>query len=73
VVHCGRREAPLARVRDEIESGGGECLDVATDVRDPVQVDRFVGAALERFGAIDVLVNNACGQFSAPAEEISER
>jgi citronellol/citronellal dehydrogenase len=71
VAICGRQE-PLARVRDEIESAGGECLDVAADVREPEQVNRFVGAALERFGAIDVLVNNAGGQFSAPAEEITE-
>jgi citronellol/citronellal dehydrogenase len=35
-------------------------------------VERVVGAALERFGMVDVLVNNAGGQFSAPAEEISD-
>lgn len=72
VAVCGRREAPLARVREEIESSGGEALAVAADLREPAGVDRVVGAAIERFGAIDVLVNNAGGQFSAPAEEISE-
>jgi citronellol/citronellal dehydrogenase len=72
VALCGRREEPLERVRKEIESAGGECLSVAADLREPDQVEHVVTAALERFGAIDVLVNNAGGQFSAPAEEISE-
>jgi citronellol/citronellal dehydrogenase len=72
VAICGRREEPLARVRAEIERGGGECLAVAADVREPDAVARVVDAALARFGALDVLVNNAGGQFSAPAEEIGE-
>jgi citronellol/citronellal dehydrogenase len=72
VAVCGRREEPLSRVREEIESSGGECLDVAADLREPDQVEEVVSAALDRFGAVDVLVNNAGGQFSAPAEEISE-
>ncbi len=72
VVVCGRREEPLRSTRAEIEKTGGECLDVAGDLREPEQVDRVVTATLERFGAIDVLVNNAGGQFSARAEEITD-
>jgi citronellol/citronellal dehydrogenase len=70
VAICGRREEPLARVRGEI---GDACLAVAADLREPDGVERVVDAALERFGRLDVLVNNAGGQFSAPAEEISEK
>ena len=73
VAVCGRREDPLSRLRKEIESRGGECLDVAADLREPDQVERVVTATLDRFGAVNVLVNNAGGQFSAPAEEITER
>jgi citronellol/citronellal dehydrogenase len=73
VIICGRREEPLAEVRAEIERRGGECLAVAADLREPDGVERVVDAALERFGTVDVLVNNAGGQFSAPAEEISEK
>ena len=68
VVICGRREEPLAAVQEEL---GDACLAVPTDVREPEQVERLVDQALERFGRIDVLVNNAGGQFLAPAEEIS--
>jgi NAD(P)-dependent dehydrogenase (short-subunit alcohol dehydrogenase family) len=72
VVVCGRREEPLARVRGEIEAAGGECLAVAGDLSETDAVARVVEASLERFGKLDVLVNNAGGQFTAPAEEISD-
>jgi citronellol/citronellal dehydrogenase len=73
VAICGRRAEPLERVGAEVEASGGECLAVAADLREPDAVERVVEAALQRFGALDVLVNNAGGQFSAPAEEISEK
>ena len=68
VVVCGRRAEPLEAVQAEL---GEDCLAVPTDVREPEQVTALVDRALERFGRIDVLVNNAGGQFLAPAEEIS--
>jgi citronellol/citronellal dehydrogenase len=72
VAVCGRRAEPLERVRAEVEALGSECLPVAADLREAEDVQRVTDAALERFGKVDVLVNNAGGQFSAPAEEISE-
>jgi citronellol/citronellal dehydrogenase len=68
VAICGRRPEPLESVQAEL---GDDCLAVPTDVREPEQVAALVEQALERFGRIDVLVNNAGGQFLAPAEEIS--
>jgi citronellol/citronellal dehydrogenase len=68
VAICGRREEPLAAVQEEL---GEACLAVQADVREPAEVEVLVGRTLERFGRIDVLVNNAGGQFLAPAEEIS--
>ncbi len=70
VAVCGRRSEPLDETVAAIEALGGECLAVAADLREEEDVERVVSAALERFGTLDVLVNNAGGQFSAPAEEI---
>lgn len=71
VAICGRRPEPLETVRLAIEGAGGECLSMTTDVREPEQVDALLDAAGERFGTVDVLVNNAGGQFLSPAERIS--
>jgi citronellol/citronellal dehydrogenase len=72
IVVCGRRAEPLERVRAEVEDLGSECLPVAADLREAEEVERVTTRALELFGKVDVLVNNAGGQFSAPAEEISD-
>jgi citronellol/citronellal dehydrogenase len=71
VVVCGRRVEPLEQTEEAVKALGADCLVVSADVREPEQVEALVDAALERFGSIDVLVNNAGGQFIAPAEEIS--
>jgi citronellol/citronellal dehydrogenase len=67
VAICGRREEPLAAVQEEL---GDACLAVPADVREPEQVENLVDRTLAHFGRIDVLVNNAGGQFLAPAEDI---
>lgn len=72
VAICGRREEPLAATRNEIERADGECHFELADIREPEEADRMLDAVLERFGQVDVLVNNAGGQFVAPAEEISD-
>jgi citronellol/citronellal dehydrogenase len=71
VAICGRRPEPLEAVRTELEAAGTECLAVPADIREIEQVELVVDQTLERFGRVDVLVNNAGGQFLAPAEEIS--
>jgi NAD(P)-dependent dehydrogenase (short-subunit alcohol dehydrogenase family) len=43
----------------EIEAAGGRALPVVGDVRDEASVDRLVAQAVERFGGIDICVNNA--------------
>jgi citronellol/citronellal dehydrogenase len=71
VAICGRRDEPLDAVRAQIEAAGHEVVAGPCDVREPDQVDSFLDTVGERFGGVDVLVNNAGGQFAAPAEEIS--
>src|SRR4051812_26411585 len=44
---------------EEIEAAGGRALPIVGDIRDEAQVDAAVAAAVERFGGIDVCVNNA--------------
>jgi citronellol/citronellal dehydrogenase len=72
VVVCGRRAEPLEAARAEIEGVGAACLAIPGDVREDGEADRVVDAAIERFGHVDVLVNSAGGQFTAPAEDISD-
>jgi citronellol/citronellal dehydrogenase len=68
VAICGRRAEPLEECRAELERAGVECLVRPTDIR---EADALVEETLAAFGRIDVLVNNAGGQFTAPAEEIT--
>jgi citronellol/citronellal dehydrogenase len=70
---CGRRTEPLEETRAAIEAGGGECLTFECDVREPEQVDGLLEAVGERYGRLDVLVNNAGGQFLAAADKVSSK
>jgi len=62
-----------AATQAEIEAAGGQALGIPTDVREPEQVARAVGAAKESFGGLDVLVNNVGGTFQRPFLEIEEK
>ncbi len=55
----------------ELRAKGADVLVVPLDVRVPEQVDQMCKETLQRFGAIDVLVNNAAGNFICPAEKLS--
>lgn len=71
VAILGRREEPLQET--VALAPGGRCTAVVCDVREEDQVDAAVDAVLERHGRIDLLVNNAGGQFLAPAETITPK
>jgi NAD(P)-dependent dehydrogenase (short-subunit alcohol dehydrogenase family) len=71
VVVAGRREEPLLETVALVEKGGGQAYAQPTDVREPEAVDALVAAAVERFGRVDVLVNNAAGNFVVKAEDLS--
>lgn len=59
VVMSARRAAALEEVAAQIAETGGETLVVPTDISKPGDPDNLMAAAVERFGHIDVLVNNA--------------
>src|SRR6476659_6758646 len=71
VVVAGRRAEPLAETAALIEGTGGTALAEPTDVREPEQVDALVDAAVDTFGRIDCLVNNAAGNFVVKSEDLS--
>lgn len=59
VVICSRTRAEVEKVAAEVEWWGGEVLPVVADVTDEKSVSSLVGKTLERFGRVDLLVNNA--------------
>ena len=73
VVGCGRRQQPIDETRELIAGLGGAADAIATDIRDEEAVVALVDSVLERHGRLDLLVNNAGGQFLAPAETISAK
>jgi len=65
VVIAGRRREPLEQTVSDGSAAGSRLLSVVTDVGDPGQVQRLFDQALEHFGRVDVLFNNA-GRASLP-------
>ena len=70
VVLAARRAERLTALVDRIAASGGEALAVATDVTDEAAVERLFAQAVERFGAVDVLVNNAGIADSTAADRL---
>lgn len=71
VVLASRKLENCEAAADQIRAAGGMAIAVRCDVRDPEQVDQMIQAAVDRFGGVDILVNNAAGNFVAPAEDLS--
>jgi citronellol/citronellal dehydrogenase len=64
---CGRNEDKIARAAGFFRSLGVTVEHRAMTIRDPDQVAALIGETWERFGGLDVLVNNAGGQFPQAA------
>ena len=71
VVVCGRRLEPLEETAEMCAEG--RCESLTCDIREEEQVAALVDTVLERHGRIDLLVNNAGGQFLTPAEDITPK
>ena len=66
VLICGRSAADLSQAKSAL---GGRVETAQTDVREPTQVQAAIGHAVDRFGGVDILINNAgVGRFDNVAE-----
>jgi len=66
IIIAAKSDKPLANlpgtiysVAEEVEQAGGQALPVKLDVRDEAAIDAAVSRAVERFGGLDILINNA--------------
>lgn len=73
VAITGRNEERLRGAAREIDASGERVFAHPADVREFEQVEALVEAAERALGPIDVLVNNAAGNFLAPTEDLSPR
>jgi NAD(P)-dependent dehydrogenase (short-subunit alcohol dehydrogenase family) len=71
VAVAGRRAEPLAETAELVEALGARALAQPTDVRDPGQVEALVETTVSELGRVDLLVNNAAGNFVVRAEDLS--
>ncbi|GGD50668.1 SDR family NAD(P)-dependent oxidoreductase [Erythrobacter arachoides] len=71
VVLAARRQERLAALASRIEAAGGDALAVVTDVTREDDVSALFAGTLRRFGAIDVLINNAGIAISTPVDEMT--
>lgn len=76
VAICGRKPDKIQKALEVLSEDGVSADRVfggACDIREPDQIAAFVTQVLDRFGQIDILINNAGGQFPSPAEGISPK
>lgn len=72
VVIAGRREHVLKKAAEEIEKLGGDIRYKVTDVRNSKEVDGLVAYAVEEFGKLDIMINNAGINLTKPITETTD-
>ncbi len=74
VTIAGRRDDVLGEAAEEIRAAaGGDVHTLVGDVREPADARALIARSLEAAGRLDLLVNNAGGQFFSPAELIATK
>jgi NAD(P)-dependent dehydrogenase (short-subunit alcohol dehydrogenase family) len=70
VVVCSRKEEACLEVSEKLKQLGVDSLALKCDVTNPEEVKNVVEKTVEKFGRIDILVNNSGASWGAPAEEM---
>ena len=71
IVITSRRQEVIDSAAKELKKGRNKVIAVQCDVRNPEQVDEMVNQAVDKLGTIDILLNNAAGNFISPTENLS--
>jgi len=71
VINARSQRPELAETISAIEAAGGKAMSFLTDITDRAGVDRMIAATLDRFGRLDILVNNAVTHATKPFMELS--
>lgn len=71
LVICSRSEEKIAKVVQDVYLLSSDVFGLKADVRKPEEFDQVVKKALDAYGRIDVLINNAGASFRCPVEEMS--
>ena len=71
LVITSRKQNVLDNTAIELRKTGAQILPMACDVRKPIEVQNVVDETIKKFGKIDILVNNAAGNFISPTELLS--
>ena len=69
---CGRTQETLDAAANEVQALGAEVFTQLADVTNGGDADAFVKATLDRYGRVDVLINNVGGSKWTPTPEISD-
>src|ERR1700691_4337599 len=72
VAVCGRDSRRLAGTEQRLRDAGGDALAVQADVTRPADLERFVNAAVSRWGRLDGLVNNAGQSAAGRIDQVSD-
>lgn len=71
VVIASRKQSNLDSTVEKIKALGKTALAIATDIRLPEQVDDLIKQTVDKFGRVDIMVNNAGASFMSPVEEMT--
>lgn len=70
---CSRKQDVIDAATQQLIDEGHACLGLTCDVREPMQVETVMQSILKHYGRLDVVVNNAAGNFPAPMTAISPK